>query len=95
MHAPLARFISAFAGIFLLVVGFLFSLAALAVASSLALVVWLWFWWRTRALRSHRFDMPSNGAGPTGEVIEGEAVVVEETFTRATSNRLPKSPDRR
>lgn len=93
-HGLLTRWIGVLAGFFLFVIGFTFSLLALAVGLGLALVLGVWFWWRTHALRkeAHTEDPLAEDSGG-GEVIEGEAVIVEESFTRVTSNRLPASPD--
>ncbi|NWG31341.1 MAG: hypothetical protein HXY29_07585 [Rhodocyclaceae bacterium] len=94
------KLLTAIAGAALLVIGFMFSVVVLAVAVVVGLGIWSWFWWKTRKLRreidEHLRDQAADAARPAeGEVIEGEAVVVEETTIRATSNRLPASPDRR
>ncbi|WP_126445399.1 hypothetical protein [Sulfuricystis multivorans] len=89
-----AKLLGVIVGTVLLVVGFMFSLVVLAVAVVLGIAVWGWFWWRTRALRKAlREAVSAGGANQAGEVIEGEAVIVEEEITRVTSNRLPGSPD--
>jgi hypothetical protein len=106
---PLAKIFSLLAGAILLVLGLMFSLVLVGAVAVLGLGVWAWFWWKTRKLRaelSRQMNNPANGyqRGPSyepssapssaGTVIDGEAVVVEESFTRSTSNRLPASPDR-
>lgn len=97
---PIAKVLAAIGGVILLVLGFMFSLVVLAVAVVVGLGIWGWFWWKTRKLRQqihermheHAANAPHAGRG---DIIEGEAVVVEEEITRVTSNRLPESPDRR
>ncbi len=90
----LAKFMGALVGSVLLVFGFMFSLLVLAVAFGLALIIGVWFWWRTRSLRKEvHTDGSATDPDRRGVVIEGEAVVVEETPTRVTSNRSPASPD--
>ena len=94
---PLAKVIAAVGGVILLVVGFMFSLVVLAIALVAGLGIWGWFWWKTRKLREQiNAQMGARTqAASDGHVIEGEAVVVVEETTRAASNRLPESPDRR
>ncbi|WP_131111164.1 hypothetical protein [Sulfuricystis thermophila] len=89
---PLAKLFSVILGAALLVVGFMFSLVVLAIAVVVGLVVWGWFWWRTRRLRQARRAGPA--PSDTGQVIDGEAVVVEERITRVISSRSSASPDR-
>lgn len=91
---PLAKLFSVILGAALLVVGFMFSLVVMSVAVVVGLVVWGWFWWRTRRLRQALRAGPSQSdGGPSGEVIDGEAVVVEERITRVISSRSSASPD--
>lgn len=97
---PLAKVLAAIGGVILLVIGFMFSLVVLAVAVVAGLGIWGWFWWKTRKLRQQiNAQMRDHAAGTRhsagGDIIEGEAVVVEEGITRVSSNRLPASPDRR
>lgn len=97
---PLAKLLSAFIGVVTLVLGAMFSLLMLAVALLVGLAVWGWFWWRMRELRRQLDEQMRENAAPAsspsrGEIIEGEAVIVEEEVTQVTSNRLPESPDRR
>lgn len=100
---PVAKLLSVVAGAILLILGFMFSLVLLGVVVVVGLGVWAWFWWKTRKLRQQIKEQmrenPPPGwerrSSPAGHVIEGEAVVVEEEVTRATSSRLPESPDRR
>ncbi len=99
---PFAKLLAAVGGVVLLVLGFMFSLVVLAVALVVGLGIWGWFWWKTRKLRQQIDEQmrenPPPGwerpSSPAGHVIEGEAVIVEEEVTQATSSRLPESPDR-
>lgn len=101
---PFAKVLAAIGGVILLVIGFMFSLVVLAVAAIIGLGIWGWFWWKARKLRQQvneqmRERMREHAAhardSSDGDIIEGEAVVVEEETTRVTANRLPESPDRR
>lgn len=101
---PFANVLAAIGGVILLVIGFMFSLVVLAAAAVIGIGIWGWFWWKTRKLRQQvneqmREHMRENAAharpSSGGDIIEGEAVVVEEETTRVTSNQLPESPDRR
>ncbi len=79
-----ARILAFLLSVGLLVVGFMFSLVALAVVAVVGLLVAGWFWWKTRALRQAARQQPShyradqarrddNAAG-SGVIIEGEVV---------------------
>lgn len=69
----LTKVLAALAGAVLLVLGFMFSLAILALAVVAGLAAWGWFWWKTRELRKTMQQRPADG-----HVIEGEAIVVDE-----------------
>lgn len=71
------------AGSILLILGFVFSVAVLAVAAVLGLALWGYVWWKTRTLRR-----TLQGQAPRGQVIDGEAIVVEE-YGVSTKNVLP------
>lgn len=61
----------------LLVLAFMFSLVALAVAAVGGVIFAGWFWWKTRALRkAMRAAAPVGAAGPApgGDFIDGECV---------------------
>lgn len=62
-----------FSGVLLLIVGFMFSLLALAVIAVLGLAAWAYLWWQTRKLRRAMKQQAQDS-----RVIEGEAVVVDE-----------------
>lgn len=96
---PVGKFITAIVGAILLVLGFMFSIVLIAIVVVVGLGVWGWYWWKTRAIRQQINERMREHAeqprhAPGGDIIEGEAVVVEEEITRVTSNRLPGSPDR-
>lgn len=92
---PIAKALAAVGGAILLVLGFMFSLVVLAVAVVVGFCIWGWFWWKTRKLRQQINAQMREQRSAGGDLIEGEAVVVEEEVTRVTSNRLTESPDRR
>ncbi len=64
-------------GAILLLLGFMFSVAILSVIAVIGLGVWIYFWWKTRALRrAMQANVPRQE--PDGQIIDGEAIVVEE-----------------
>jgi len=83
---PLGKLVALIVGAVLLVLGFMFSVVILAVVAVVLLVGGGWFWWKTRELRRIMREQAAAQAargtrGPApadGEIIEGEAVVVEE-----------------
>ncbi len=87
----LGKLLALVAGAILLVLGFMFSLVLLSVFIALALTLGAWFFWKTRHMRkAMREAAATRGPPPTGgDVIEGEAVIVEEY--RAVST--PVLPD--
>lgn len=92
----LEKIVALVAGAILLVVGFMFSLVLLAVIVSLGLLVWGYLWWKTRKLRHalrEQAQTAQRAPAADGQVIEGEAVVVEvekKTESRG-KDRLPPS----
>jgi UPF0716 family protein affecting phage T7 exclusion len=82
------------AGSVLLVLGFMFSVILITVVAGLGLVVWGWLMWKTRkARRAMREQAQAGGrdrGGAGGQVIDGEAVVVEEYHVRTTQT-LPRN----
>lgn len=90
---PLGKLLALLVGAVLLVLGFMFSVVILAIVAVVGLVAFGWFWWRTRELRKVMREQAAAQAtrGPVpaeGEIIEGEAVVVEEY--RSARDVLPK-----
>ena len=78
---PLAKVVTFILGAALLVVGFMFSLVALAVVAVGAVLAGTWFWWKTRALRRElRAQMRQQPFGASeqqsfaGRIIEGEVI---------------------
>ena len=58
-------------GLMLLILGLMFSMFVLVVISALGLAAWAYLWWKTRKLRRAMEQQ-------AGQVIDGEAVLVEE-----------------
>lgn len=74
----------------LLILGFMFSLVLLAVAAVLVAGVWTYLWWKTRELRRQLRTMgPSTPAedAPSGQVIEGQAVRVDNDDAGSARDR--------
>ncbi len=72
----------------IMIVGFMFSLVALAIVAVLALVAGVWFWWKTRAIRRQLREQPASAfstqpADDDGTIIEGEAVRENDTTDRS------------
>ena len=60
-----------------LVLAFMFSVVALAIAAVGGLMLWGWIWWKTRAIRQQLRDQATNYQAQNvteGDVIEGEAI---------------------
>lgn len=73
---PLGKALAFVIGAVLLALGFMFSIVLVAV---LGLAVGGWFFWKTRHLRKAMREAGAMRSPPAdGNVIEGEAVVVEE-----------------
>ena len=70
----------------LLILGFIFSVVVLAVIAGLGLALWAYLWWKTRKLRRAMQEQ-----APGGQVIDGEAIVVEE-YRAGKKNVLPGDP---
>ena len=62
------------AGAILLILGFMASVVVFAIVAVLGLALWAYVWWKTRKLRQTMQAQAPTG----GQVIDGEAVVVEE-----------------
>ncbi len=73
-------------GVVLLALGFMASMVALAVIVVLGLTLGAYFWWHTRELRRTMKERT-----PGGQVIDGEAIVVEEYVAKAR-DVLPGDP---
>ncbi len=76
---PLAQALALVVGAILLVLGFMFSLVLLAVFVAVGLMLGAWFFWKTRHVRKAMREAGAMRNPPAhGDVIEGEAVIVEE-----------------
>ena len=76
---PLKQILALVTGVILLVLGFMFSVALLVVFLVVGLTLGTWFFWKTRHLRKAMREAGAMRNPPAnGDVIEGEAVVVEE-----------------
>ena len=76
---PLAQALALVVGAILLVLGFMFSLVLLAVFVAVGLTLGAWFFWKTRHLRKAMREAGAMRNPPAdGDVIEGEAIIVEE-----------------
>lgn len=90
----LGKAIALIAGAMALVLGFMFSLVLVGFVLVAGLVAGIYFWWKTRALRkAMRAQAPAWERQSNGQVIDGEAVVVEE-FTMERERVLPGDPDK-
>ncbi len=76
------------AGAVLLILGFMFSVLVLAVVAVLGLAAWGYLRWKTR-----KFRRAMQEQSPDGQVIDGEAIVVEE-YGVGTNNVLLGDPPR-
>jgi len=74
----IARALTLIAGAIVLVLGLMFSLVLVAGVAVVGLVLGAWFFWKTRHLRKAlREAQAMRRPAPDGDIIEGEAVVVE------------------
>lgn len=80
---PFGKLLAYSLGALLLVGAFMFSLVVLILAAIAGSALLLYFWWKTRKLRREMAAHP-----PGGNVIEGEAVVVE-TYRETTRVQPP------
>ena len=85
---PLAKVVTFILGAALLVVGFMFSLVALAVVAVLGVALGGWLWWKTRTLRKQMRaaeDSLRGGATGTGTAAAGGTTIIEGEFVREAS----------
>ena len=75
----LAKIIAMLLTVGALVLGFMFSVIALALVAVLGSIVFGYFWWRTRALRKAIRQQMASARAEQSTVIEGEATVVRES----------------
>lgn len=86
----LAKLVALAVGLVLMVAGLVFSLVIFAVILGAGLSAWSYFWWKTRALRQAMRQPPARGEAVVGEVIEGEAIVVDEPAPPAETSADPR-----
>lgn len=83
---PLAQTLALVVGAILLVLAFMFSLVLLAAFVTVGLMLGAWFLWKTRHLRKAMREAGARRNPPAnGDVIEGEAVIVEESRVGETT----------
>lgn len=76
---PLGQALALVAGAILLVLGFMFSVVLLAVFVIVGIALGAWFFWKSRHVRQAMREAGAMRNPPAdGDVIEGEAVIVEE-----------------
>jgi membrane protein implicated in regulation of membrane protease activity len=80
----LGKLVALLVGAGLLVLGFMFSVVLLAIVAFIGSIAFAYFWWKTRALRKAVREQ-RQPESHTGDVIEGEAVVVEEATVRTVT----------
>ena len=80
---PLQNLLTLIAGIVMLTLGLMFSVVAVVVIVVIGLLVWGYLWWKTREIRRllRQAQASASTVSTTGDIIEGEAVVVHEPRT--------------
>ena len=78
----LKKILGVIVGIGAMVIGLMFFMVAFSVIIVVALLVWAYFWWKTRKLRGAM--RAQQGQPASGNVFEGEAVVVRDSMTVST-----------
>ena len=86
----LVKLLTLVASVFLLVLGFMFSVVFLAVIAIAGLLAWAYFWWKTRELRKAMKEAQS----ADGHVIDGEAIVIDISGERESDVPFTKPPAR-
>ena len=76
---PLKKLLTLVIGVILLVLSLMFSVVVLIGVVVVGVMVWGYLWWKTREIR--RVMREASVDVPNGDVIEGEAVVVDESQT--------------
>lgn len=72
-HGLMRKLFALMAGLFLLVVGFLFSVVIFSVIAFAGAALWIYFLWKTRLLRKF-----SKAHSADARVFDGEAVVIDD-----------------
>jgi hypothetical protein len=91
---PLQKLFAFVVGTILLVLGLMFSAVVLVALVAVGLAVWAYLWWKTRELRRAMREATVDRR-PGGDIIEGEAIVVEETRASVEHNPPADSNDKR
>jgi hypothetical protein len=86
---PLKKLVTLVGGVVLLVLGLMFSVVVLTGVVVVGLMVWSYLWWKTRDIRRVMRQAQGPIDVPGGDVIEGEAVVVDEY--NASDRQVPSS----
>jgi O-antigen/teichoic acid export membrane protein len=73
----LKKLVTLISGVVLLLLGLMFSVVVLVGVVVVGLLVLGYLWWKTREIRRVMREAPVNRQG--GDVIEGEAVVVDDS----------------
>ncbi len=71
------KLVTLISGVVLLLLGLMFSVVVLVGVVVVGLLVLGYLWWKTREIRRVMREAPVNRQG--GDVIEGEAVVVDDS----------------
>jgi len=78
---PVQKLLTAIVGLSFLALALMFSAVVLVAGVVIGLIVWGYLWWKTREVRRIMREAQSTAfrsPRPSGDVIEGEAVLVEE-----------------
>jgi hypothetical protein len=75
--SPLKKLLTLVSGMILLMLGLMFSVVVLIGVVVVGLIAWGYLRWKTREIRRVMREAPIDAGG--GDVIEGEAVVVDES----------------
>ena len=77
---PLQKLLTLVVGIVMLTLGLMFSIVAVLVIVLVGLSVWGYLWWKTRDTRRilRQAQASASTVSTTGDIIEGEAMVVNE-----------------
>jgi hypothetical protein len=89
---PLKKVVTLVGGAILLVLGLMFSVVVLAGVVIVGLMVWVYVWWKMREVRRVMRQAQAPVDRQDGDVIEGEAVVVDES--RAPDHPILSSESR-
>ncbi len=90
--ALLRQLLALIVGLSLLVIGVMFSVVVLSVLAVVGAGFFAYFWWKTRALRRTMRAQAEQRMASSGDIIEGEVIVVStepaDTRPLPTAQRL-------